>query len=413
MKKSLHILSIITVIIAIYGCASVDGLLPASKEKQALEHLETGQRLESNGELLAALDQYKMALAIIPDYSAAQAKKSHVEKKIRAAAARHYRSGLKLHRKGKYDLARNEFLAALRFQPNHPGAIQMLKPRKQIEAKRFVAHRIKPGESLSKIAILYYGDYKKFPLIAQFNDITDATKVTPGDLIKIPEIEGVPFLVGDKAIESDEIGKNLLLPQNEAQEEAAIEQITPDLKMVSEPEELAAPEEKPIDERIIEKKPTKPSEPTVPTAISHHDSGVKFFDERKYQEAIVEFEKALTINPEDKKTLNYMYLSHFQPAMVFFEKGDYLAAKREFEEAMRYNKNCDTCVAYSQKSEAAYKELHYNKGISYFANEQLVEAIEEWELVSAVDSGYKTVQDNIKRAKRFLERLQEIQKSAQ
>ena len=70
----------------------------------------------------------------------------------------------------------------------------MLTFSKKIKAKRYVIHTIKPGQSLSVLAKTYYGDYYQIFLIAQFNGLSDATKVDVGQKIKVPEIEGVPIL---------------------------------------------------------------------------------------------------------------------------------------------------------------------------------------------------------------------------
>jgi tetratricopeptide (TPR) repeat protein len=402
MKKIVTLFLIATVSVAFFGCAGTDTMDTMTKKQNADDYIQKGQQLEGNGELLGALEQYKLALTISPGNSEATAQKAQLEKKIQKAAQAHYKAGRKLHRRGKYKLARNEFLKALRYQPNHPGALEMIKPRERIEAKRFITHIVKPEESLSKIAIIYYGDYKKFPVIAQFNNITDATKVTPGDEIKVPEIQGIPFLVETKFVETEKSKEVISPPAEDIPTEDLLKEVATELK---EPEGELKPEAK--------MEPEKDMEPAATDASSYRDLGIELFNNKKYKEAIVEFKKVLNVHPEDKAILNYLHLCHLQPAMVLYEKGDYLTAKREFEEALKYNKDCDKCLTYSEKSELAYKESHYNKGISYFANQQLKEAIREWEMVADVDSEYKTVQDNIKKAKRFLKKLEEIQKSTQ
>ncbi|NIP22657.1 MAG: LysM peptidoglycan-binding domain-containing protein, partial [Phycisphaerae bacterium] len=64
-----------------------------------------------------------------------------------------------------------------------------------IAVKRYIMHTVQPEESLSKLAMEYYGDYSKFHVIAQFNNLEDGTSVRVGQELKIPEIEGVPFQV--------------------------------------------------------------------------------------------------------------------------------------------------------------------------------------------------------------------------
>ena len=47
-------------------------------------------------------------------------------------------------------------------------------------------HTVKAGDSLSKIAYEYYGDYNQTTRIAEFNDIKDINKLKIGQEIKIP-----------------------------------------------------------------------------------------------------------------------------------------------------------------------------------------------------------------------------------
>ncbi len=164
--------------------------------------------------------------------------------------------------------------------------------------------------------------------------------------------------------------------------------------------------EEPVDEEIKEEL----EEPVDEVAI-YRDQGIEFFSKMKYQEAIAEFNKVMNVNPDDATTVEYLARSHFQCAVALFEKKDYLKAKKEFEVSLQYNKNCPTCQEYIKKSDDTYMEIHYKRGIAYFGKEQLVEAIMEWELVRAIDSNYKEVANNIKKAKIFSNRLEEIKKS--
>ncbi len=401
MKNNFKFIVVVAVLASFFGCAGVN-IDRVFSRKETPDYLQKGQQLEEQGDLLGALEQYKLALTVNPDNSEASTKKSEVQKKIQKAAQNHYKAGLKFQRRGQYKNARNEFLKTLHYQPGHSGALEMLKPKKQIQTERYVTHTVKPDESLSKIAMMYYGDYKKFPLIAQFNNLGDATKVAPGDTIKVPQVAGVPFLVNDKPVETKTV--EVPLGPEEAFEEAApaMEEAAPDKG----DQELPPPE---MEEKII-----LPVETTAALDVeTYRDLGIELFEKKKYQEAIVEFNKVLQAAPEDEKARHYIYLSHYQPAMVLFGKRKYLEAKREFEEALKYNSECENCLTYITRSELEYKEIHYNKGLSFFANEQLKEAIQEWEMVTAVDPDYKEVQDHLSTAKRFLKKLEEIQKSSQ
>lgn len=367
------------------GCASINGL-SGSKDKELVQaYIQSGQKLENQGNLVQALKQYKLALTVDPQSKEAIEKSSRIEKKMHVLAEKHYREGLKLHSKGKYELASRKFLKTLELQPGHSGALRALKPRKQIHRKRFVVHTIKPGESLSIVANIYYGDYKKFTIIAEFNNMPDATQVKAGQKIKVPEIEGALFLAKKQAVEIEDvkISDSIDLDQEIKQEQ----------------------------EEIIKKDEGR--EELVEQVENYRNLGIELFKDKEYQAAIAEFNKVLNVNPDDKIALAYLSNTHLRHGIILFEKEDYLEAEKNFEASYRYNKNCQKCQDYIKKSQETCKKIHYNRGLSYFGKQQLPEAIREWELVHAVDPNYKEVEKDIKKAKTLLERLEQIKKSLQ
>ncbi len=395
MKKSFVIFLMIGFWLSISACAVIDKHLVNQIVK---EYSDKGQQFENAGDLPGALEQYKLALTVDPKNNELNTKIKYLKERMQVIAETHYMQGLNHQQKGEYQLAQNEFLQALRYQPDHRGAMNMLKPGTAIIADQFVVHTVKPNESISKIAMIYYGDYKKFPIIARFNNMTDATKVNVGDLIKVPKIQGIPFMLPDKPVEREKKAKKTEAPHQEIPRETALKK-------------KDAPMQPPVSEPDI--KPDIEKEAILNSGVEYRDRGIEYFNEKKYSEAIIELEKSLSKASEDKKTIHYLYLSHLQRAMVFYEKGDFLAAKKAFDQALHYNKDCDKCSTYSVKSEQEYKELHYNNGIAFFGKEQLTEAIHEWELVTAIDPDYKKVKENITKARQYLERLEEIQKGTQ
>jgi tetratricopeptide (TPR) repeat protein len=380
------------------GKKPLDKIFNREQEKLLQTYLEKGQDYEEKGDLNEALEQYKLALAVSPKNQQAIEGRDKITTTLRAMAERHYQSGLRLQKSGKYALARTQFLTALRLWPEHLLAKKMLTGREEVRAERYVVHKIRPGESLSQLAKIYYGDYHKFSVIAQYNNMTDATQVTVGQDIKVPEIDGLPFLTAKKEIETVEKKVPGLVAAGEEAEEMAPSAEETHEEIVEESEE-ASPE------------PEEEPEPVVDVVAMYRDQGIDLYNQKEYQGAIVEFTKVVNVNPEDRTALEYLYKSHFEQAMALFEKEDYLSAKKEFEACLPYQKDSQQCREYAMKCEQMYMDLHYNKGVSYFGKERLSEAIREWELVQAVDPGYKKVEDHINKAKALLKRLEEIKKT--
>lgn len=384
--KKINILSLgVLLVVMIGGCAGIKEKPAVVKDTDlAQTYLQKAQHYENQGVLAEALKQYKLALTVDPGNREIEEKSSRLEENMQALAKKHYQAGLKFRKKGKYYRARNEFLKALNLRPDYPEALKMLEPKKHMAAKRSVEHTIQPGESLSMVAKNYYGDYKKFSIIADYNNLADATKIRVGQKIKIPEIEGVPFLIKKQKIETQAVKTpDLVLPEQEIKED-------------EDRDDLEIQEPEPVDE-----------------AINYQHLGIEHFNNKEYPAAVEELNKALNANPDDKTTREYLYRTHLEYAMVLFKNKDYLAAKKNFESSFRYNKDCQKCHDYIKRSEASYMETHYNRGLSYFGKQQLSEAIREWELVRAVDPNYKNVEKDIQKAKTLLERLENIKKSMQ
>ena len=354
-----------------------DGLLNA--------YLKKANDYERQADMTAALKQYQLAITINPSNKLAIQGRQRMQKALRSAAKAHYEKGLRYQKEGKYDPARHQFLIALRLRPDFTEAAEMLASRKRLEGRRFILHEIRAGESLSKVAKLYYGDYQKFPIIAGFNNLSDATEVKIGQKVKVPEIEGTEFLIGKEHIMTEE--QYLDDPRYWDWETSS-----------REPKRQELPAEK---EQIVEH------------VALYRDQGAELFRSEKYPEAIVEFQKVLSVYPKDKEALDYCYRSHYQIAQTLFKEQDYLQAREEFKATLRYNKECQECHHYIKKSETLYKDLHYKKGMKYYGNEQLVEAIEEWELVVGLDPTYKRLDYLINKAQTILKKLEEIKASEQ
>lgn len=357
------------------------------KKNLSQTYVRTGREYEQTGELVSALKHYKLALTVSPLDREADEGRRRVERELRNSAEHHYEAGLTLHREGKYAHARHQFLIALRLWPDHADAAKMLTTRKRIQIKRYIVHTIQPGQNLSELATIYYGDYRKFPLIAEYNNIMDATRVRIGQKIKVPEVEGVAFKDEKGFIKTDEVEIG-------------------DLGL-REWERHALEDQESVEKATVAEK----QEELLDQVASYRDDGVELFMLGNYQEAIDSFNKVLNASPRDGVALEYAYKSHMQQGIFLFESKDYLAARDQFEACLRYEGDCRECVDYLEKSETLYKDVHYTQGIQFFDKEQLTEAMREWNLVWSVDPSYKRVDYLITKAKTILKNIQELRES--
>jgi tetratricopeptide (TPR) repeat protein len=545
MKNKAVISGAIFLIVLIVGCAGFGSKSPTQLAK---EYTANAQAYEKKGDLVEALKQYKLVLTVDPQNKLAQEKSATIEPQLNKRAEEHYRIGLNYYRQGQYPPARKEFLTALRYNPEHAEAKDKLtRARKEIEhVKRYIVHTLQADETISTLAERYYGDYRKFHVIAAYNELEDATKVTVGQEIKIPVIEGTPIIADPATIQTDAGETAEALPGEVITVKRYIIHIVEPKESLSKlammyygdytkfdiiakfnsiedgtsvrvGQELKIPEVEGLPFLVkgeVEETKTAviPKEPAVTEAVpkkeeaiedqtaNYRELGIELYNKKEYADAIIEFNKVLNVTPADKVTLNYLALayfekgrqsfgkkaysqateefeaslkynndcsdcqeyikkiqeknranlresaialyngkkykeaiakfealakknpndsqvndylakSHFEQGLVLFGKEDYLAARDEFKTSLQYDKNCEQCAKNIQKCEATYKQVHYEKGLAYFGDQKLADAIREWESVAALDPNYKDVNKNLTKAGTLLERLESIKRS--
>jgi len=168
-------------------------------------------------------------------------------------------------------------------------------------------------------------------------------------------------------------------------------------------EEIPVPEKAPVQE--------EPKE-IVDQVAAYREYGMELYREGKHQEALSEFNKVLSVKPDDPVAKEYSYKASFELALEFFQKKEYLAAKEQFLVSLKHNRNCQQCHIYIRRSEELFKQIHYKQGIEYYGKEQLADAIVEWELVRGLDPNYKRVDYYIKKAKDLQRKIDELKKES-
>ncbi|MBW2405966.1 MAG: LysM peptidoglycan-binding domain-containing protein, partial [Deltaproteobacteria bacterium] len=264
-----HLILVATVL---FGCAVVD-YLPGSPSAVAKGYIAQGRASEKAGDWVEAARYYRLALAVEPQNQQIADSLKRVQAKRLKLAEAHYRKGLGYLRQGKYSDGQRQFLMTLRYWPQHKGAREKLKPRTQIKTKRYILHTVQKGETISIISKKYYDDPMQFQTIARFNNLPDATTVRVGKELKIPEIDGVPFLVpeGTPEITTDgqAMERQLAAPDSEQREAQQTEDVQADAKA--------------FDNMVA----------------NYRDAGLELFNEKKYDEAVIEFKKVVNADPQD------------------------------------------------------------------------------------------------------------------
>jgi tetratricopeptide (TPR) repeat protein len=471
---------LVAVMLLVAGCAGTEVKKDSQAEESvrlAADYLARARDQESRGELVEALESYKLALTADPANAAAAAERGALERKLNGLAEENYKAGRELQRLGKYGQARQKFLTAVRYRPDYPEAVESLKAERldAQKVKLYLLYTMKPGELLANVAERYYRDYQKHFYIGAFNEVEDSAKIGAGQSIRVPVVDGVacfvtpveaqalakqhpgalpPEVVVVKGVATHVVkagdslpqlsqtyygardraaliakynnvkdaaalrpGRKLLIPQVEGTGFRGI--VTEESARPEGPPAAAEARPEPAPEPVRESPPAAAAVPAAPPAAAapvdpvaeYRQQGLEFLKAGNHAGAIAEFRKVLNVSPQDPVALKSISQAHFDLGVKSFEQKAYLPAVENFKAAQGYPPGCDRCPDYIRRSEDLYKEQHYAQGLSYFQGEKLPEAIREWELVSAMDPGYKDVARNLQKAKTLQERLDAIKRS--
>ncbi|MBN2032555.1 MAG: tetratricopeptide repeat protein [Deltaproteobacteria bacterium] len=340
---------------------------------------------EETDEWVEALRGYQIALTVCPDKREAVEGLRRTEEKLRGLAEEQYTMGRSFEKEGEFSTARRHFLKALRLWPDHKGALERLTSRKrQPVQEAYLIHKIQPGESLSKLAMIYYGDPAKFPVIAGYNQIQDADFVRIGQEVKVPSPGG-------------------RITERPAQKKVEVEEEEKDIPVGYRDWALTDREH---EERHVLTKMDKAEE--AYQIAGYRELGAELLREGRYQEALFEFNKVLSVYPDDQPALDYACTAFFELGLSSFQKQDYQAAREYFTASLRHRSDCRQSRAFLEETEELCKEMYYKKGIEHYGKEQLSEAIKAWETVRSLDPHYKRVEYYIGKAKEIQEKLEEL-----
>lgn len=367
MKHKCLSLGGILMLLFLLGCQAA---VSREADQQADTYIEKAQAFESQNHWVEALDQYKLAQTIDPHRAPVNDAIVRIEARLARLAEAYYRAGLQLRDKGKWDLAKKEFMKALYYRPEHAGAAAMLQGRSATGDGAYIIHTIAPGESISKLAIKYYGDYRKYPHIANFNDMTDATQVKVGQKIMIPVIEGVSLE------DLKRIGQPVKGPRREdrpAPRERSQIPVAKAKPAEHEPPRPTAPPATPP--------PTPPDDPMAEV----RKAGIALFNANKFKGAITELKKVHDADPQDTTTTSYLARAYAEVGRQHLSAGRFKDAKVALTTALDYDATCQKCRELLEQCRRGESEGLIAEGQTHLQQKKFDSAITTLKQAAAVD----------------------------
>ena len=348
------------------GPAAAPALTPSALESLLAPHRARATQLESQGELRAALNEWKIALTIDPKDGVSIQGKERVQERINTAITDAMSRGRDALKRGVQLEARRYFLRVLALDPNNKAAFEVLK--NELKETRFLSHTVRRGETLASIAELYYRDRSRLEVIWETNQLPANPKLEPGMVLKIPEIPGVPF-AGPSAP-----------PPPRAQTEPSAEAKKPQLVEEQEPE---------VNPMLVEAR--------------------EAFERKEFTLALANLDRFLSQNPRNTEGADLKKTILYQQGKILLDQKKYAESYAALNQLAKLSPNYQDSSALLGRARTVLLQQHYNEGIRLYREEKLEGAIAEWRAVLQYDPNHEAAKKNIEQAERLLKGLQQRQ----
>ena len=353
------------------GCAAGTGGTglggPSANEALIAPQRQKAVALAAEGDLRGAADAWKVVLTIDPRDAVALEESKKLDEQIRQGVADRLARGKDALKRNVHLEARSYFLAVLALDPGNREAFEALQT--QVREVRQINHTVRAGESLTSIAQLYYGDRTRSEVIWETNQLPANPKLTPGMVLKIPEIPGLPF----------------------GRPEQAPTARTPPSGTTS----VTTGKSEPAEEGLY-------ANPALGAAHEALERG-------EFALALSTIDRFLGQNPRNGEATDLRRTVLLQQGRTLMEQNKLADAYNAANQLVKANPRDSTATTLLSQVRGRLVQQHYNQGMQLFRDEKLPAAIAEWRTVLQYDPGHDGAKRNIAQAERLLKGLQERQ----
>jgi tetratricopeptide (TPR) repeat protein len=347
------------------ACATVqDGKRAATYESLLAPHRDKAAQLAAQGKLREASEAWKVALTIDPKDSTSLEESKKLDDRIKQTAAERLARGQEALKRGAHLEARNHFLAVLALEPSNADAFSALQ--QQVREVRQVNHTVRAGESLASIAQQYYGDRSRSEVIWETNQLPANPKISPGMVLKIPEIPGLPFGRQDAPVAK---------PRPES---------APPPGKAEQPEET----------------------PYVNPALAEAREQLEKND---YVLALATIDQFLSQNSRSGEAADLKRTVLLQQGKALLDQNKLADSLAALTQLAKLSPRDGNVTALLGNVRGRLVQQHYNQGVRLYREEKLPAAINEWRTVLQYEPGHEGAKKNIETAERLLKGLQERQ----
>lgn len=358
-------------LLLIAGCAAGPGgsapRAPSAHDALVAPQRQKAAALADQGNLRGAADAWKVVLTVDPQDAVALEESKKLDEQIKQGVADRMARGKDALKRNVHLEARNHFLAVLALDPGNREAFEALQT--QVREVRQVNHTVRAGESLTSIAQSYYGDRTRSEVIWETNQLPPNPKLTPGMVLKIPEIPGLPL----GRVESAPAAKTP--PGGSAP--------------------AIAGKTEPAEEELY-------ANPALGTAREALERG-------EFALALSTVDRFLGQNPRNSEAADLRRTVLLQQGRSMMEQNKLADAYSAASQLVKSYPKDSAATSLLSEVRGRLVQQHYNQGMQLFRDEKLPAAIAEWRAVLQYQPAHDGAKRNIAQAERLLKGLQERQ----
>jgi tetratricopeptide (TPR) repeat protein len=357
------------------GAPDSPTVTPKQRPALAKARHDKARALEADGQLRAALLEWKIARTIDPQDGEARTQEQRVESQIASLVSdRMGEARAALARKAHLQ-ARRKLLAVLALDPGHTAAVEML--RNEVRDVESVAHTVRAGETLASLAERYYGDRARGEVIWETNNLPPGRPLAAGAVLRIPEIPGVPFYAPGRKPPPAPTPPPAAAIATPATPAPPVTLPRPDVKQDEPPE-------------------VNPMLAEIREAI----------DRKEYGPALTDIDRYLKDNPRDREGLETKKLVLYRHGQTLLDEKKYDDSYKALTQLARLQPDYQDLGALLQRARRQVIDRHYQEGIRHYRDERLKEAIAEWKLVLEMEPNHQNAKRNVEQAEKLLQGLE-------
>jgi len=350
--------------------AAPGGIVPTQRQALVASYNERAQALETDGRLREALEARKIALTVDPDNAAARDGLRALQAKIDGLISQRLAEGRASQARGAQVAARRSFLGVLALDPENRAAFEAL--REQTPDVEGLPHIVRAGETLPGLAQQYYGNRALGEVIAEANQLAPNARLSAGTHLKIPEVPGVAL-------------------------------IRPGARRDPPRAPLPGPG-------------APPAVPATPASVQREEPAEvnpllaearESLERQDYATALGDADRLLASTPGNAEAQALKRSALYGLGKTQYDQKQYKDSYATLGQLVKLAPNHEDAAKLLRQSRSRLIDDHFGRGIRYYREEKLPEAIAEWKAVLEIDPQHIAARKNLEQSERLLKSLEE------